>query len=662
VTVKVTNEYITTPNIVDIREYEYLSDAVTAIGSNQVTLVISEPFEVNESVTIPSNITLKFTQGGMFEIGSGYTVTINGHIEAGLYQIFSGNGSVTGTPRIDYIYPQWFGALADRVTNDRIAIQKANDFAESSGIPLKFITGDYWLEPYTVSQDAYVQNTAAYRCLKIDSSGTKWVFDSDAWLVVNADDDTYGVRGVAVVYLSGVSDCVIDGINIKNNTDTKPGGEYYSAIEVGSSDEPCTRVVIKHATIQYMGSGIRIYGSKECHVYNSYLHHCYDTAFNGQASKDCTIEDSTVTHSGDGNCTFYGGNYRCGIRNCYLTGASQVGVIQTSHYSFIEDCYFDGSDGSVNNGPIMYGCRFSRIVGNKIVGVNYGIRVANDNNPTSTIPIWGALIANNHILDCRQTLEGQVVRGLWLEYSQGVIVTGNTFERTVSGTAGAVEIDLLERGDYAAGYSNEHIIISNNQFILKHVDAGMGSYNDPHPVLINNTGETLEGMKFINNTIICKSNHNEDMFLLELNSARNCIIANNTAIDANYVTGPEHVLSGTLTDCQIIGNNFPYHSTDDPHNNCIEITTNRVIISNNRFGADKVTDPGSVLVFGAGSTDTIITDNLVPGCTRFICGDAETPPTNFIVKNNIIYYDFSDAFLNMDDPSNLITDNILTNY
>jgi len=130
VTVKVTNDYITTPNIVDIREYKYLSDAVTAIGSNQVTLVISEPFEVNESVTIPSNITLKFTQGGRFDIGSGYTVTINGYIEAGLDQVFGGSGNVKilKVPRI----------VADTTINvpgDFSTLQEALDSLRYAWIP-----------------------------------------------------------------------------------------------------------------------------------------------------------------------------------------------------------------------------------------------------------------------------------------------------------------------------------------------------------------------------------------------------------------------------------------------------------------------------------------------------------------------------------------------
>lgn len=77
---------------------------------------------IGSNLTIPSNIKLKFLNGAKISPNSGITITINGEIEAGFYQIFTGSGSVTGSIKNTEIYPEWWGAKFDNSTDDTNSI------------------------------------------------------------------------------------------------------------------------------------------------------------------------------------------------------------------------------------------------------------------------------------------------------------------------------------------------------------------------------------------------------------------------------------------------------------------------------------------------------------------------------------------------------------
>lgn len=98
-------------------EYNTFAECVAAIGGNEGTILISSEQAVTANLTIPTNITLRFIQGGSLTISVGKTVAINGHVEAGLYQIFKGTGSVTfGVGSVEFIFPEWWGI--DGVTDE----------------------------------------------------------------------------------------------------------------------------------------------------------------------------------------------------------------------------------------------------------------------------------------------------------------------------------------------------------------------------------------------------------------------------------------------------------------------------------------------------------------------------------------------------------------
>jgi len=96
---------------IDVREYASFSAAIDAIGADKATLLIPDQQNVTGDKTVPSNVALKILQGGSLNVSAGKTVTINGWLEAGLYQIFEGVGDVVlGPGAVKEVCPEWWGA------------------------------------------------------------------------------------------------------------------------------------------------------------------------------------------------------------------------------------------------------------------------------------------------------------------------------------------------------------------------------------------------------------------------------------------------------------------------------------------------------------------------------------------------------------------------
>jgi len=91
---------------------------------------------IDADYTIPSTAHVIFARGASCAVATGITLTINGTIEAGLYQIFNlaGTGAVVfGSGCVEEVYPQWFGAKADGATDDSAAIAAAINAAGTNG-------------------------------------------------------------------------------------------------------------------------------------------------------------------------------------------------------------------------------------------------------------------------------------------------------------------------------------------------------------------------------------------------------------------------------------------------------------------------------------------------------------------------------------------------
>ncbi len=123
-----------------------LQSAITAIGSNSTVLHIpSGTCSVASDLTVPANITLKMPRGAVLNISTGKTLTLNGGVDGGLYQIFSWAGTgkvILGPGSVREVYSEWWGAKGDGVTDCTNAIAAATNAANGK-VPVVFVAGNY---------------------------------------------------------------------------------------------------------------------------------------------------------------------------------------------------------------------------------------------------------------------------------------------------------------------------------------------------------------------------------------------------------------------------------------------------------------------------------------------------------------------------------------
>lgn len=115
-------------------DYECISAAHTAATvAGGVVFFPPGTYRIATNITFNSNVTAAFANSAKFSIDAAVTLTLNGSIDAGLDQVFSGSGSVA-LSKVKEVYPQWWGAVADQITDDQPAIQAAIDAVGGGGI------------------------------------------------------------------------------------------------------------------------------------------------------------------------------------------------------------------------------------------------------------------------------------------------------------------------------------------------------------------------------------------------------------------------------------------------------------------------------------------------------------------------------------------------
>lgn len=118
-----------------LKDKACLSSMMAMLGStnNYNVKVSPQEWSIDDNVTLTDNFELEVPKGATFVLTAAKTFTIQSSLKAGLYQIFSGAGTVDlDNAVINEIYPQWWGAVGDGTTDCTAAIQAAIDSLDST--------------------------------------------------------------------------------------------------------------------------------------------------------------------------------------------------------------------------------------------------------------------------------------------------------------------------------------------------------------------------------------------------------------------------------------------------------------------------------------------------------------------------------------------------
>ena len=214
-------------------DYIALTALLATIGANQREIYLSSgTYIIGTNLTIPSNISLIFANGAMLSPNTGIIITINGGVQSNISQIFTGIGTVTGSFKVPYILPQWWGAKADSITDDTIAIQSARTVALASKGTLMFVAGigNYRMStPLNVTPAFNIQTFGNATLEAIGASTNGVVFGvgnygSNFYKLPSIANFVNGIglyllgANLAYIEVPNIANCV-SGLQIEANTD-----------------------------------------------------------------------------------------------------------------------------------------------------------------------------------------------------------------------------------------------------------------------------------------------------------------------------------------------------------------------------------------------------------------------------------------------------------
>lgn len=199
-------------------------------SSTQKTLLIDAPIYLTQNTIIGENVHLEFTRKGLIH-NAGYTLQINGSVDAGLWQIFDSR-ILFGGNSVAEVYPQWWGAIADdqsatAITKNTTAFKYAlynNQTSYYQGKrTVKVPKGNYYLNTISCGNNKHIVGTGREQTTLNFVSGNGLMIDKYCTVrditIVNKGSDistTKGIVSLNQTTANGAAYCLISNVEIRD--------------------------------------------------------------------------------------------------------------------------------------------------------------------------------------------------------------------------------------------------------------------------------------------------------------------------------------------------------------------------------------------------------------------------------------------------------------
>ncbi len=200
-----------------------IETALTSIGTSAPTTLLIPAgtwvISSNADLSTYTNVVFQFAAGAILSHGS-YTINIP-NVDAGIYQVFSGTGTVTISGAVNEVFPEWFGVDG---TADDVQINQAIDSITKGQVTLSkktYNTADtIHMKRYVslIGQGERALGTGApYAGTQISYSGAAKAIDTEAgqsylngalkrFAVINAGTGTHGLYSALGMSYCGLED------------------------------------------------------------------------------------------------------------------------------------------------------------------------------------------------------------------------------------------------------------------------------------------------------------------------------------------------------------------------------------------------------------------------------------------------------------------------
>lgn len=457
---------------------------IAYFNGNEATIRIPRGMhEVLYDMTIPENICLKFDKGASLKVSDTKTLTINGAIEAGLWQIFR-EGTVTIGTKVKEVYPQWFGAKGDNLSDDTIAIQSCFDSMVSGGC-IFFPQGEYKVARTLGVNDCWGVN--------LKNSNVKIAGHNAVIKRYNNDISTNALAYPVLFIGTPDNDAALatENITIENITfegnDTRhnaPGNtpsDFRYAIEFKNTKN----TLVKNCVFTVIDSIAIHYQQPVSYVYR--ISKFYNTTKNYD-SKIVDCKFYAIPHEVFGRALIHaislGGIDNCVVDGCYFEWCDDAiaGAGTYQDMTNVADSTYTPSQAAWTLGVVKRSGRNWKIINNTCInssehalylaGCNVIVHnnsiISEDTNCNGDIKIrsQNAIVKNNNIR-CKESCIGIS------EGSRDVLVEGNiclsegTFSGGVIGLSTMELVTYIDNRAYLDGYfMMENIRIINNTISL----------------------------------------------------------------------------------------------------------------------------------------------------------------------------------------------------